>query len=171
MARFRGTGAKLGKEWNKILSVSLALTANGTTVAAALNFATAVTVLRMLGHYVISRTGAISAADQVKIALGIGVASTDGFTAGAVPDPAEEPEYPWLFWAEHFFNYPAALATSGAGSTDSETGLIRESFDIRSMCRIKPRELLFFAVQYVDLAGTPPMTVQLSQTRVLVGLH
>ena len=173
MARSSRNGPRQAKIWDSITGSSLALTASGTFGGGKIDVVDARTVLRMLGHVLITRTGVTTASDKVSIALGIGIVSTDAATLGAsaLPDPGGEPEYPWLYWAEYDFNFPAALATSGAGSTDSVAGVVRDSFDIRSMRRMKPRESLVFVVQYTDTAGTPPMDVELSKTRVLFGLH
>ena len=173
MANSRRGGPRQAKIWQFITGSSLALTATGTFGGGKIDVTDSRTVLRMIGNILIHRTGTVTAADKVRISLGIGVVSTDAATLGAsaLPDPGGEPEYPWLYWAEYDFGFPAGLATSGAGSTDSVAGVVRDHYDIRSMRRMKPRESLVFVVEYTDEAGTPAMDIELSKTRVLFGLH
>ena len=161
---------RMSKAWLAIPSAQLPHTSNSTSLGGALNFTAPGTVLRMLGEYLITNTGAITAGDSAKMAVAIGVVSTDAFTAGqaSVPDPLEEPEYPWLYWADHTMFYPGAGAPL---DTSNPAGSLRKSFDIRSMRRMRPRETLCFIVQYADLAGTPPIQLDIGGTRVLIGLH
>ena len=156
----------MDKEWNSIPSISLALTADATSLGGALSPGTSATVLRMLGEYIIVPTSAPAALDQVKVAVGIGVISGDAFAAGSasVPDPAGEPDYPWLFWAEHSLYFgTTSVDPSSLGAT------VRRQFDIRSMRKMKPRETLAMIVQYANIAGNPPLSMLISQTRVLLG--
>jgi len=144
------------------------MTVNGTFVTGGLTVATPSTVLRMLGEYIIGPDSAPTAQDACTVVVGIGVFSADAFTLGAtaVPDPAEEADYPWLYWASHDFFYASTeVDPSHAG------GSIRKAFDIKSMRKMKPRETLGGVFQYVDTAGAPPLQMEFSITRVLVGLH
>ncbi len=170
MARGRGGHARQAKDWVPLPSTVLALTASGTFGAPILNFTDARTILRMLGEYVISLTGAAATADQVSITVALGLVSSDAAAVGAsaLPDPNGEPDYPWLYWASHMFNYPQAIATGG-DSNPGDAGALRRKFDARSMRKVKARESLVWVVEYMDIAGTPPITVQLGITRVLVG--
>ncbi len=161
-------GPRQVKEWTAIPSINLGLTASGTSLGGSIGFNEPRTVLRMIGEYVMQGTGGqtFAESDSAKIALAIGVISSDAFAAGAgsVPDPAGEPEYSWLFWAEHEFLFPSATDDGNtAGSS------LRRSFDIRSMRKMKPRESLAVVVEYADLTGAPPITVSIAQTRVLFG--
>lgn len=155
------------KEWACIPSFVQAMTANATFATGALAFASSATVMRMLGEYVITPTAAPGAGDQVKVTIGIGKVSTDAATAGAgsLPDPAEECEYPWLYWAEHSF-----LFSGTQSERDGGAGVVRVPFDIRSMRKFKPRESLVFIFQYTDIVGAPPLTFLGSQTRTLIAL-
>ncbi len=168
MARSHGGGSRLGKQWNFMLGQSNALTVDATVIAAgSIGFSTSQTILRMLGEYIITPTSATTALDSALVVIGIGIVSTDAFGAGAgsMPDPAAEPDYPWMYWASHQFFY---LGTAAAGN-DSES--IRRFFDIRSMRKVTPRQSLVVVAQYVDNAGAPPLNLNFGQTRVLVGLH
>jgi len=158
----------MGKLWDAFSGVSKSFTGNGIVVTGGVTVSTPSTVLRMLGEYIIGLDAAPTAQDAVEIVVGIGVFSADAFAVGAtaVPDPAEEPEYPWLYWAAHdFFYVDSSLVPSGA------RGSIRVPFDIKSMRKMKPRETLGAVVQYVDTTGTPAMQVEMAITRVLFGLH
>ena len=173
MARQRGSGSRMGKQWGDIPAISLSLTADGTSSGGALISTTSQTVLRMLGGYTIGLAGIATAADAVRIGVGIGIISTDAFNLGAtaMPDPLGELDFPWLYWNEHSLRYPAAAGTSaGQGVTDAR-GWVRHKFDIRSMRKMKPRENLVVVIEYADTNGAPPMRVDVDQTRVLIGLH
>jgi len=145
----------------------MAHTAGGTQVVSALAFSTADTVLRMLGEYTIAPTTAPTALDRAILTMAIGVVSSDAFAVGAsaVPDPASEPEYPWLFWASHALHFTGTSVDGGAAGIS-----VRRSFDVRSMRKMKPRESLIWVSEYSDLAGAPPLTATAGITRVLLAL-
>ena len=178
--RFRGLGMaraqvvrpRMRKQWDSIPGVTLALTASSTTSVGAFAATQALTIMRLLGEYLICPTGGgtFVANDRASITVGIGVVSTDAFVAGAtsLPDPAGEPEYPWLYWAQHDFNLFTALA---AGDWQGARAEHRQSFDIRSMRKMSPRQSLAFIIQYVDVSGVPPMSFEQSTTRVLFGIQ
>ena len=158
------------KMWGSILGQSLAMTADGTFGVAGTGFSSSQTVLRMLGEYLISATGTILAGDAATITCAIGKISSDAFALGptAWPDPAGEPDYPWLYWASHPVRWPEG----GAPVQGREIpGVVRHSFDIRTMRKFKPRETLVFVAQYADRVGTPPVTLEVGQIRVLMTIH
>ena len=165
----RSGGRRLSKQWEGLAAIKLALTADTTSGGGVLNFTTSITILRMIGEYVIAPTSAPAALDAVRIGVGIGVISTDAATLGptAVPDPLGEPDFPWLYWADHAFLFSTTDPDSGGNLASS----VRHRFDIRSMRKVKPRESLTMIVQYADSVGTPPMSFFAGQTRVLQGLH
>ena len=168
MANRVASGRRMDKEWNSLLATVTNFTASSTAAGASLAPGTTATVLRMIGEYLITglATGTFSAGDQARITVAIGVVSTDAFAAGAasLPDPASEPEYPWLFWASHQMHW---LTASSDLFGPSE--VVRRSFDSRSMRKMKPRETLAYVVQYADVSGAPPIEVFLGQTRILFG--
>ena len=163
----RGRGRRMAKEWDTIPSINLTLTTDNTLLGGALPIVEAKTVLRMIGEYVISPTGTITGGDACFVAVAIGVVSSDAFAVGpsAVPDPAAEGEYPWLYYRSHPFWFPSAGAPLEPGSVGN---VVRVPFDIRSMRKLKPRESLVFVAQYVDVSGTPPMNFMIGTTRVLL---
>ena len=162
----RHAGNRMSKQWDFIAGINMSLTADGTSLGGALPATTfPFTVLRMLGEYTISPSAAPSTNDAVDICLAIGVVSSDAFAAGAgsVPDPASEPDYPWLYWGNHPLWFPSSSVQVSEGM-----GAARYRFDIRSMRKIKPRESLVVIVQYVDVVGAPPIHVGIAQARVLI---
>ena len=162
----RRMGNRMSKAWAGIVAVAEDLTADGTTLHGALNFESPSTILRCMGEYVIQPTSSVTAGDEVIIAVGLAVVSTDAVAAGAgsLPDPSAEPEYPWLYWASHPFIFNAAGVDR---LTDPSAG--RFSFDVRSRRRVKPRESLALIVEYgnVGTGGSPPITIASGNTRVL----
>ncbi len=160
-------GTRQRKEWTSIPGIQLPMTSGATLLGGSVAFASAATVLRMLGEYIITPTSAATAGDAAVVGVAIGVVSSDAFAAGAgsMPDPTDEPEYPWLYWANHSFFFPSTLTLLG----QTDAGSIRRSFDIRSMRKLKPRESLAFVAQYTDRAGAPPLQLDVAVTRVLVG--
>ena len=168
MARQAFARARQAKEWRVMAAISRGFTADATNTGGSLNFSQPATVLRMLGEYSIQATSAPVALDAVYVTVAVGVVSTDARNLGAtaMPDPAEEPEYPWLFWASHLMRWNSSTISENDGS-----GYLRRAIDIRSMRKIKPRETLTWVFQYEDGGGNPPINVQNELTRVLVGLH
>ena len=168
MANGRGRGRRMDKEWNSIPAFDQALTAAAIFGPANVSPNTSATVIRMLGEYTIGNTAATTAGDAAIVAVGIGVVSAEAFAVAAgagMPNPGGEPEYPWLYWASHTLSYPKAL--SGTISGDSELPVIRRAFDIKSMRKMKPGQVLAFILQYIDITGAPPLTFRASHTRVL----
>jgi len=121
----------------------------------------------MLGEYSIFPTAAPAAGDEMEFCIGIGVVSSDAATVGAsaMPDPCDEPEYPWLYWASHPFGFNGTAVETALAS-----GSVRKHFDIKSMRKIKPSESLVVIGQYADIgsAGEPPMTIVVGGLRVLL---
>ncbi len=118
------------KEWSGLPGTIFALTSDSTTAGGILAFAgSGNTILRMMGGYVIGPTSAPAAVDRVVLTVAMGIVSSDAASAGSasLPDPADEPEYPWLYWRQH------ALFFAGVDPEASAVGAgVRESFDVRS---------------------------------------
>ncbi len=153
------------KHWHSLAGGLTNATGNGTFIGGVLALDGPWTVIRMLGSYVIQPTSAPVAGDAVQITMAIGVVSSDAAAVGAsaLPDPDEEPDYPWLYWGSHTFFYGNTALDAG-----SDAFSIRKEFDIRSMRKIKPRESLVVVKQYSDTVGAPPMSLFNARTRVLV---
>ncbi len=163
MARSFTRGARMSKDWGSIPGSQFSLVSSSVNVIASVAPGVSATVIRMLGEYIIGPRIAPVAQDEAAITLAIGVVSTDAFTVGgsAMPDPADA-DFPWMFWASHSFFF----GTTTVDPSSSQASL-RRSFDVRSMRKMKAQESLVFVVQYVDIAGAPPLKVNLAQTRVL----
>ncbi len=163
----RGRGNRMTKGWNGIGGTRLNLTGDGTTVGNGVSlaeiFGTA-TVMRIFGEYVITPTLAPAALDECRITLALGVFNSDAFTLGstAMPDPGSEPQFPWVYWAEHAFYF----GTTDADPTSAASS-VRRSFDVKGMRKQKQSEALGWVVQYADITGAPPMSVSLGGVRLL----
>ena len=156
------------RRWTSLPGIAATITSAGTTGGSQLSFTTPETVVRMLGTGIVMFGATVPvASDAVSFCMAIGVVSMDAADVGAsaLPDPADEPEYPWLWWkcAELF----ATDATANrAGNTVG--GTFRYEFDIKSQRIIRPGHSLIYVAQYVDTAGTPEVEWQTSPVRVLV---
>ncbi len=170
MARSRGfrhEGRKIDfKSWAAMPSIRLALTADSTNLGGSLQFAIPATILRMRGRLRAHLEATIAAGDFAKLAVGLAVISTDAFNAGAgsVPDPVDEPEFPWVYWTEFELSSESANVDEAWGYQSVDIIV-----DSKAMRKVKPGEALAWIAQYADGNGTPPMSVDISQTRVLVG--
>ena len=168
MARTFARGRRMEKEWQGIPGIVLDFTTGATLSGGRIAVVSSLTVLRMIGHYVLGPTGGgtFAADDAATVTLGIGVISSDAFDLGATafPDPGGEPDYPWLYWdAMPFY-------TGSTGADPASMGAsYRRQFDVRSMRKMKPGQSLVAIADYGDLQGVPPLTLVLGQTRVLLG--
>ncbi len=161
-------GQRQAKAWDNIPGAQIVMAADGTFSTASLLFGEPFTVLRMIGEYQIRSTGNVTALETAVVTVAIGVVSTDAVTAAALPDPGEEPEFPWLFWRAHTLYFGGSQSP---GDAKSGAGHVRASFDIRSMRKVKPRESLVWVAQYADIVGAPALTIDQGQVRVLLGIH
>ncbi len=160
-------GHRMVKHWASIAGAQITFTASSTKTGNSVGGSTAETVLRMIGEYSANFTAGstIVAGDKAQIGIGIGVFSADAFVAGAasMPEVLDEAEYPWLFW--NAFVLTAVEATDVQNTAG--VGAVRRQFDIRSMRKLKPREVLGVVAQYIDLAGAPPVDLDVAAIRVL----
>ncbi len=160
-------GNRKEKQWAFMGKTEFTLTADVVTFGGRLDFTEKSTVIRILCEYMIAPTSAPAALDAINITLGLAKVSTDAVNVGAsaLPDPAGQPQFPWLFWAEHAFYYSSTDPESASAAASG-----RFPIDIRSMRKFSPRETLVWVVQYVNASGNPPMRVHVAQTRVLRAL-
>jgi len=162
------SGSRMPKNWIGInLTANRTLfTVNSTSVIGdAANILEAVTVLRMIGEYIIGPTVAPSVNDAAAVSVGIGIFSSDAVALGgtAMPDPGAEPDFLWLFWAKHPLIYQDVSL-----DPSSPVAALRRSFDIRSMRKVKSRESIAMVVDYEDNNGAPPVTFWCPGVRILV---
>ena len=159
---------RMRKRWTALSGFEQDLATNSVAAIGQLAFNESVTILRMLGHYVVGLTGGgtFVAGDQADIAVAIGVVSQEAFTVGttALPPPATSSDYSWLYWAINPIQVFNATPTGG-----ELLSFYRVNFDIRSMRKIKSGESLTMVFQYADISGTPPITLNVANTRVLTG--
>ncbi len=168
MAHSRGRDTRMQKQWNNIGATELAITASSTNLGGSLAVLVPSTVIRMMGEYLLHFTGGatIVAGDVCRVTVGIGLFSSDAVDAGAgsLPDPADESEYPWLFWKQH----ELAALTADPAQVQDGIGVVRQAFDVRSQRKMKPRETLAYVVQYVDVSGAPPVSARMAAVRCLL---
>jgi len=171
MARnFQRSGRPTDKAWLKIPSSSLSITSAGTVIAAGvLNFTGPGTILRVRGDILFAFGGVTVALDEMTFAMGLGLVSSDAAALGAtaMPDPAAEADYPWLWWKE--FSMFSTFAIDGTGTDHSGQLQVRIPVDTKAMRRVKPGQTLVLTGQYVDVVGTPPVRWMVSGFRVLIG--
>jgi len=166
MARNFSGYRRMTKSWANIGSgSSLLVTSDVTLIQNSLAFTGPFTVMRMVGEYCFSPDNSVGAVagDQAQVTVGICVANTDAVAAGAggMPDPQGEAELGWLYWKQHSYFVGTVLTNPHIA--------IRESFDIRSMRKMKARESLVFLVVASDFALSPGIRFMSSKTRVLLG--
>ncbi len=166
----RGNTPRKSKAWDAVPGFTQAMTATGTFALATISFVRPTTIIRMLGEYLISPTGGgtFAADDRATVTIGLGRVSSDAAALGAsaMPDPAGETDYSWLYWAQHQFNYFAA----GVGDSGLAGASVRVPFDVRSMRKFSPRESMVFVFEYTSINGAPPLTIDASATRCLLAL-
>ncbi len=161
---------RMTKRWISLPDFEVVFTANGTRLFGILSLTEPSTVMRIMGEYSVQCQGAgvFVTLDKALVTIGIGVVSTDaaelGFTA--MPDPADELQYPWLYWREHTITVFDAAALDGS----QDQAFHRVSFDVKSMRKLKPRESLVMIGQYRDVVGTPPVEVFSAAARVLLAV-
>ena len=171
MADRFGRSQRKEKSWLRMIGGTAALTADSTALVTATLFAIPAppfTIMRMLGEYLITPTAAVTATDEVKITVGIGLFSADAIIAGAasLSDPSGDEDYPWMYWAEHSMRFTAAASPVGLNANVAST--LRVPFDIGSMRKVRPARDLGFVVSYSDVLGAPPITFGAAATRLLI---
>ena len=159
------------KEWSAIPEAELALTADGTFIGGGAAFVGGGnTILRVRGELLFSLTpgGTFAAGDNAKVAVGLGIFSTDAFTLGAtaMPDPGAEVGYPWLWWGSFGFR----AYSNSAESTNSANVGARIPVDTKSMRKISVNQTLGWVFQYEDISGAPPISINQGPMRMLVAL-
>ena len=106
------------------------------------------------------------AADRMVVTLGLGIVSTDAANLGftAMPDPATEVDYPWIWWGQYVLRSHQAVAHNQLG-----TSVVRTSVDSKAMRRVKPNQSLVWIAEFTDQAGAPVTLIDIAATRVLIG--
>ncbi len=167
--RGHSRGTRQRKHWHSMFSNLISFTANGTQLLASFTAAGGepFTFLRGIGELVIGPSSAgIAGADKCKVTVGLGVVSADAATLGstAMPDPTDEPDFPWLWWYPNYFHYTDASGSFSGGKNESA----RVRLTTKAMRKVGPRQSLVLVGQYVDIVGTPPLDLSVSM-RFLIG--
>ncbi len=153
------------RRWAALPGVTLVTSSFGTLAGSGLGFTTPETVVRMIGGWYASIIGTLVDDDAAVVTLGIGVATTDAFAVGvgSLPDPQDEPAFPWLYWANMNLRQEGTAVNQAWG-----VGSQYKSFDVSSQRILRPGQTLFSVIQVSDGAGAPSVVVELEQTRVLL---
>jgi len=165
MARRFSGGSRMTKQWEGVSGTDQHFTADATAILGRLEPPDAITVLRMLGEYVIAPTSAPVAGDAATVSVGICVVSTDAFNVGAsaMPEPFGDQGYPWLYWASHPMHFAGTSLDPSSASAS-----VRRSFDVKSMRKMKgDREALVWVVDYFNIVGDPPLICMAGGLRIL----
>ena len=162
-------GARMHKQWNSVgTNVIHAVSADITSVVAgSTTDDSPFTVLRVIGE-VMFGPGAVNVIDDAAaITFALGVLPTDVVAGNAnLPDPEDEPDYPWLWWSIHFFAQSVAMQETGGDPRMAA----RIPFDVRSMRKVKSRESLVWVFQYRDINGAPTVDIVPGKARVLMAI-
>ena len=154
------------KRWEGIPSITLESSGEATALGGSLAFAIPATILRCRGNIMCSLDETKQVGDVMVVSFALGIISTDAFVAGvtAVPDPAGEIEYPWLFWGDVTLQAYVAAGEEAFGSS-------ARFFDVdtKAMRKVSPGQSLAWIVQRSGSAGSPTTLIDIGQTRVLIG--
>ena len=163
----RSRGLRQRKHWHAVGDVIVSMTTTATAILGSFTASGAepFTVLRMTGAVAAAPRGAAVDLEAAAITLGVGIVSSDALAVGAtaMPDPAGEPDYPWLWW------YPMLLLSGNASDT---VGAYPRGWNInvesKAMRKVGPRQSLVLLAEYVGLTGTSDYDV-VGSIRFLVG--
>jgi len=157
------------KQWDGIPSWQQTISVDSTRAGSSLGFLIPATILRVRSRILISNDSPADT-EQVNLAFGLGIVSSDAVAAGAgsLPDPDGEPEYPWLWWDD------IAIQSFGGAVSPVEITPFGEGcreiiVDSKAMRKVKPGETLTWVSSSFRVAGTPTLSVMGSITRVLIG--
>ena len=166
---FARPGRKIDhKSWAAAPGLILESAVDGTNISGGLSFTIPATLLRFRGYVSAMFDETAQAGDLMVLTYGVCIISTDAFNVGAtaVPDPADEPEFPWIWWGEMRLNSFGVL-------TDTRTGwgpaAQRIEVDSKAMRKIKPGETVTTVIQRSNTAGAPVTLVDIGQLRMLIG--
>jgi len=158
------------KQWDGIAAIALTMGVDATQQGAGLAAQVPLTILRCRGRILVS---ADSPADgQITLlGIGLGITSSDAFTAGAgsMPDPIEEPEYPWLWWDVIAVQHFGGAAPSPVELTPFGDSCREVHVDTKAMRKMKPGQTLSWTIQSARVLGAGVLKVEIATTRVLFG--
>ncbi len=154
------------KAWAFIPAFTTNVSADGTVSGASLAFTAPATILRIRGFVQANFDSNVQLGDNIRITWGIGVISSDAFTAGAasMPDPGGEAEYPWLWWGSMRLRSEVTSQVEPWGISAQ-----RLEVDTKAMRKMKPGQSLVMIAEVANAAGAPATDLDFGQTRVLIG--
>ncbi len=156
------------KEWLAIGGLSAGVSTATTLIGGIFTPGLPVTILRCrCPHIYAFMDNTRQAGDTLELTFGLGIVSQDAGALGAtaMPDPAAEPDYPWLWWGSMFLDSDEAAVVNSWGPQAQ----IIHDIDTKAMRKMKPRESLVWVAQSASVTGAPAVRFQIAQTRVLVG--
>ncbi len=163
-------GMRQRKHWHGIKGATVNFTASATAILGSFSLGERdpYTILRMLGQLLVWPTGGgtFVASDEARLTFGFGRMSADAVALGAsaMPDPSSEPDYPWLWWYSTTVNFEGSADAPGQEIAMTDRGEINS----KAMRKIGPRQSLALIVQYTDINGSPPLSVD-AGCRFLIG--
>ncbi len=173
--RFRRNGqARQAVEWTNIPAFNLAISSDSTVIGTGILTASSrFTVRRVRGRYTLRLNGMLAAEDEVRLGVAMAVVSSDAAQAGSgsIPDVFGDPDYPWMYWAEHRLAMPGASTSATWDQPNWGPAMQERWYDIKAMRKMKSDEALIWSIQYSDEGGTPVVQADFGIARVLIGLH
>ena len=155
------------KSWNAIPGLRTEVSTVATFTGGRLTFAIPATILRVRGAVSLQFDETVQAGDVGAAVFGLAVVSEDAAVAEAVPDPGQEPEFPWLWWSTIELEAIVAGSNWTAFPLGPTADILR--VDSKAMRKVKPGESLIWICQITVATGAPVMILKFHPTRVLIG--
>ncbi len=155
------------KNWDSMPGSVLQSSAVGTKVTGSfLSFTRPCTILRVRARIWGALDATKQVGDEFSSTIGLGIVSTDAFTAGAasMPDPDSEPGYPWMWWSTLDLRSEVAAASEDWGISQQIIEV-----DTKAMRRVQPEQTLVYVIQHILATGAPVTNFCFGTSRVLVG--
>ena len=157
------------KQWNAIPLFSASISSAITTIGGSLEALALLTILRCRGYVQAHFDATVQVGDAILLTFGLGIFATDSaFAASGVPDPAAEPEFPWLWWGQIAMT-SVSVAASAVNNSGWGMAAQRLEVDTKGMRKMKPRQSLLWVVESSGVSGAPVTEITFGQTRVLIG--
>ena len=155
------------KQWASAPGLITEISTNVSQPSGSLGFSVPGTILRWRSYWSCMFDQTMQIGDLMVLTYGIALVSTDAVTAGALPDPAGEPEYPWVYWEE--MRLDAFVA--GGSLTNNSWGPSAQRYEVdsKAMRKFKPGQSIVAIVQSTDASGAPVTLLDIGQLRVLIG--
>ena len=114
--------------------------------------ASGVTLIRSRGRCVLNMDAG-AAADVLIAGVGLGIFSSDAFTAGAasLPGPLTDADYNWVW----IVTAPMGVALSGTQGPENITENLNIEIDSKAMRKLKPNQTMGFVAEAIQQGGTP----------------